>query len=296
MFTRLLFLGRTLSLLTVALALTACGTAQLRDAQSHFSAGAAAENARTAVQLNLGASGAAETAAIGEYREAYRITEELLSSPRNSLAANGLLGTAKMLQIYSLWRALALSDGFANNADLPANSAGKGLNGEHLNTLKKTLADEMSAGKVGLGLRDQVMLAAMDGLIEHERGLSATTYDEAERQFFSAFCTIQKAVDGAPSDHGVAQYLRLTQLQTLAAWQGASAAFRLTNAQRDRLSSALGNLGAAPACGLRTTVKMGLLSPSSGTLGAQLTAIGITFPTLTNDCTQPLANLCTNGL
>jgi len=295
MIIRLLFLGRALSLFALALALTACGTAQLRDAQSHFSAGAAAENARTAVQLNLGASGAAETAAIGEYREAYRILDELLSSPRDSLSADGLLGTAKMLQIYSLWRALALSDGFAKNADTPANSAGQDLNVEQLNTLKKTLAGDLSAGRVSLGLRDQLMLAAMDGLIEHERGLSATTYDEAERQFFSAFCTIQTAVDSAPSDHGVAQYLRLTQLQTLAAWQGASAAFRLTNAQRDQLSLALLNLGAAPACGLRTSVKTGLLSPSSGTLGAQLKAIGLEFPTLTKDCSQPLADLCTNG-
>jgi hypothetical protein len=136
----------------------------------------------------------------------------------------------------------------------------------------------------------------MPALIDHERGLSASTYPEAERRFFSTYCTIGRLAEDAPIDHGIATYLRLAQMQSLSAWHGVATTFRLTNDQRDRLGTILREAAAVPVCGLRGDVAAGALDKSSDVLAAQLEALGISYSSLIRKCPAALPAMCTSGL
>jgi hypothetical protein len=294
------FLSRIALVLVIGVTLEGCATTQLRQAQAHFSNGASAENAATLSGYRLGASESTRIAATGEYREAYLIATDYLRAPSRSLEGDDLIGTARMLQVYSLWRVLALDRGFAPS-EVAARSTDSGgqqdaLTESALRRLVSALQDDAAAGKVHIGARDRAMLAAMPALIDHERGLSARTYPEAERRFFSAYCTIGRIAGDGPADHGVGTYLRLAQMQSLSAWHGAATTFKLTNAQRDRLGTILREAAAAPVCGLRGDVEAGALDNGSGVLVAQLGALGISYNSLIKKCPAALPAMCTGGL
>jgi hypothetical protein len=280
-------LQRTLLYALLALPLYACSTVELRDAQSHFSAAASAENRGAFADLTgyqLGVTDSGIQATVTEYRLAQATATELVDDPRKAaeLAKDGLLGTAYMIKIYSQWRLLALDGEQAEGADEDA---------------LQTLIDQAAGGSIDgrpirLGVRDRVMLDALPGFLEHSRGQRAQDWDEANRRFQSAYCGIGRAADRAPADHDVQDYLYLAQLQTLGAWTEAIKRFFSTNAERDDQRAAIKGNAGHPICGLKPTVESERGGLTTKTLNAQLKTLGTSYRSFSTLCPIALPEIC----
>ena len=209
-------------LASVSSALVGCPAASLRDAQTHFSAGASAENRQTIEELTryqLGIPELSEQQAVVEYRLACETADDLIRTRANGLRQDKLLGTTQMIQVYSMWRILALEG--EQGAGEGMGQCALGFDG--LSALSKQIVRDHEANRITLGTRDAVMARAMPGFLDHERGLAATSWTEADRRFCSAIRLYSEAARGAPADHSVRAYLDLAQLQGIGAWLGKAA-------------------------------------------------------------------------
>lgn len=209
-----------LVLVLIAVALAGCTAASLRRAQDTFNAAAAAE----AQQRDAGMWGdgglSLGVSALGQYRSALQDVDEQLSGHAEDLRGEQLLGTAYMLKALCLWRIADLADQMA----APAGET------DPLDAALATIRSELDAQRIVLGTRDRVLLAALPGLRDHDRGLRATSYagdGGAAGYFRSAFGVLADALGAVdpPPNHPVRIYVHLAQLSSLRAWQAAAFAF-----------------------------------------------------------------------
>ncbi len=186
----------------------ACAARQLREAQDLFNEAARAENAQRAQVFSGGAALLDASAAASGYRLSLKLLDEELAGHEAKLREERLFGTALVLKALCLWRLDDLED-----AD---------LSGELSATLAR-IQKEQTANTLTLGTRDRVMVAALDGLRDHDRGLKATDLASAQANFESALQVTEGALtaQNPPPNHPVRIYLRLSQLATLRAWQAA---------------------------------------------------------------------------
>lgn len=198
-----------LSLLLVAALQAGCAARQIRAAQDAFNEGARSENAQRVATLNGGQPPVDAASAAVSYRTALQLLEQELQSHTDDLRNEQLLGTAMMLRAMALWRL----------ADLEAGSA--------VAPNKKAVADAVPAANsdayAQLGTRDRVMAAALPGLCDHDRGLQATSLDEASEFFVSSYTVVHAALQSTkpPENHPIRTYMALVQLSTLRSYQSA---------------------------------------------------------------------------
>jgi len=202
----------TLSLVLSVALLASCVPRQIRAAQDTFNQGAQSENALRAATINGGSPSLGAASAASSYRMTLDLLNTELSAHKQDLAQEQLLGTAMMLKALSLWRLADLDDGHATTATDEELS-------RTLTALDALARDQPAT----LGTRDRVMMKALPGLRDHDRGLRATTLTEATANFQSACTVLGKAleVENPPPNHPVRVYVRLAQLSTLRAYQSA---------------------------------------------------------------------------
>jgi hypothetical protein len=205
------------------LALTSCAAVSLREAQDAFNAAVAAESAQREAGMVGDGGLSTHVSALGDYRAALFAIDQQLGSGTEELREQQLLGTAYMLKALCLWR-------IADLADLAEQPNATDGHTDALDALRTTIQAEYDAQRIVLGTRDRVLLAALPGLRDHDRGLRATALEgpgSAAAWFGSAVATLEDAlltVD-PPKGHPVRIYVWLAQLSSLRAWQ--AAAFRL---------------------------------------------------------------------
>lgn len=184
-----------------ALVLVSCGSVRvLREAQDQFNRAAEIENQ---ARLPDPAAGLRVSAgAESEYRAALAKLKQELRDNAAALKADGLWHTARFLKVLCLWRIAALGGESADFKDARGEAA--------------ALVDAKAAGDFSPGLRDRVLLAALPGLLDHEKGLRSS----AAADFKSADAVIESALatEKPPADHEVRFYLRLAQLASLREW------------------------------------------------------------------------------
>jgi hypothetical protein len=78
-----------------------------------------------------------------------------------------------------------------------------------------------------------VLLKALPGLLDHDRGLRARSREEADRFFGSAFTVLDDSVQTAPPAHPVVTYVRLAQVASCRAWQAKLFALLSTDDARE---------------------------------------------------------------
>lgn len=198
-----------LALAVFALALLAgCAPRQIRAAQDAFNRAARGENDLRAATF-AGSEPVEAGAAVADYRQALALVDAELSAHPDDLAAEQLLGNALMIKALSLWRLADLDESQVDDA-----------------ALDETLArlDRLaSADRAALGTRDRVLVRALPGLRDHDRGLRAATLGEARSYFTSAWVVLDQALtqDPPPPNHPVRVYVRLAQLAALRAYLAA---------------------------------------------------------------------------
>ena len=190
-----------------------CATHRLRQAQDLFSRAASVENrsrdtATLAEEPDLGMVD--HSAALNDYRMALGLINESLDRARRDLIQDDLLGTAYVLKALCLWRIADLESDTNVVADLDRLLA-------EIQALQ--MADDNP--RLTLGTRDRVILEALPGLLDHDRGLRARTREEADRNFRSAFQVLETALERIrpPPHHPVVVYVRLCQVSVCRAWQ-----------------------------------------------------------------------------
>lgn len=213
---------------------SACGTTRhIRAAQDSFNQAAAEENRLFAAGLSTDVGLLSQSSAAGDYRIALALLDRELDENQEELRRDRLYGTALMLKALALWR-LADLEGL-NEPQLDTDTpTGEGLlagsdspAGDELMATLALLRAELEAGRITLGERDRVLLVALPGLRDHDRGLRAPDYPAARRFFESALDVMDRSLEAesTPKQHPVRIYIRLAQLSTCRAWQ--SAAFAL---------------------------------------------------------------------
>jgi hypothetical protein len=272
--------------------LSGCPSAGLRDAREHFSAGARAETEQTLDDLrhyDFAEPERTQQQAVNEYRLAYETAHRLVRDRPGALRSDGTLGTAMMLEAYSLWRLLALYDG----QEVPAGGdTGPSLTLDDLQSLVATIrtaADSTDPGqRVTLGTRDEVMLDAMPAFIEHERAMRAPSWEDKDSAFLSAYCLIGKAAESesTPIDHPIRAYLHHAQLQTVGAWRTAASSIPATDPRRTAQIRRVAGMQAYPVCGLKPWLEAGRgASTTRRVAEAQLQAIsGTSVETVLGSC------------
>lgn len=189
-----------------------CVPRQIREAQDTFNQAAQSENAQRATLLSGGAPPLDASSAVASYRIALDLLKTELDSHAQDLAQEQLLGTAMMLKALSLWRLADLEDG-------PAAAAADAELTRTLAALDTLVQQQPTA----LGTRDRVMVKAIPGLRDHDRGLRATTLPDASANFESACGVLEQALttEKPPPNHPVRTYIRLAQLASLRSYQSA---------------------------------------------------------------------------
>lgn len=184
----------TRAAIPLLLVLAACTARTLREAQDHFNRGAEIENTSRAAST---AALLASTGAEAEYRAALAGLNAELKDHSEDLEAEGLYPTARLLKALCLWRLAALSGG-------------------GLEAARAELKD-VAPLKDKLGTRDRVLLAALPGLLDHEKGLREKDVAKAAADFESAEKAIAAALaaEAPPAAHDVTLYLRLAQMAAL---------------------------------------------------------------------------------
>jgi len=209
------------------LLLAGCTAMELRDAQDHFSRAAefeSQENLQSMMAYRIDSTAIAYTSALTEYRLAYALVDKIIRDQGQDLQNDGLLGTAYMLKAYSLWRINALME--QDQQTPKATTLASGSGGVEVDRNETTGLDnidqylaflERNSAGLGLGKRDEVMLKALPGLVDHERGRASSSWDVAQSYFNSAYCSIGLAAQDAPPDHPVRAYLFMSMVQTVGA-------------------------------------------------------------------------------
>lgn len=211
-----------------------CGTARyIRAAQDSFNQAAAEENRLFSAGLSTDVGLLSQSSAAGDYRIALALLDRELDENEEELRRDRLYGTALMLKALALWRLAdldglnepQLDTGTPTGEELLAGSDSRA--GDELMATLALLRAEVQAGRITLGERDRVLLVALPGLRDHDRGLRAPDYPAARRFFESALEVMDRSLeaDSTPKQHPVRVYIRLAQLSTCRAWQ--SAAFAL---------------------------------------------------------------------
>lgn len=271
----------------VSSALAGCPAVTLRDAQTHFSAGASAENRQTIEELTryqLGIPELSEQQAVVEYRLACETADDLIRTRGNGLRQDKLLGTAQMIQVYSMWRILALE----GEQDAGEGTGQCSLGFDGLSALSKQIVRDQEENRITLGTRDAVMARAMPGFLDHERGLAAMSWAEADRRLCSAIRLYSEAAEGAPADHSVRAYLALAQLQGIGAWIGKAAELSETNTVKRQRWAAIRPFAGPAICDLEryTSVQEPTgEGPVTRLRAAQIKKFGLS--TRDYDCTRP---------
>jgi hypothetical protein len=198
------------TIVAAALLAAACGTARyIGQAQTAFNDGASAE---IEARATPGADALSNQRAEASYATARALLGEEIRANADALRADELLGVAYTLKALAEWRLSDLRDD------------------EDLRVAAQKSAD--AAKGVATGTRDRVVLAALPGLLDHERGLRDTDYDRAHAHFDSACRTLDASLAGVPANHAVRVWVRLSQMQTCQAWHVAMD--RATNDERRR--------------------------------------------------------------
>ncbi len=131
-----------------------------------------------------------------------------------------------MIKAMSLWRISDLNGTppaileSPSDESLRENSVVSSPERKELMALIPAIMQELSDPQqpITLGTRDLVMLKALPGLLDHDRGRLANSLDRADAFFASAYKILGEAAGAAPPDHPVHIYLVMAQLQTLNAW------------------------------------------------------------------------------
>jgi len=214
-----------ITLCLMALVLSGCSAATLRDAQQHFSAGASAENSQTIESLRryeLGITELAGQQAETEYRLACEGADELIRTREKELHDTGLLGTARMLRVYANWRILALQ---GSEPDGGSGDGGCALDYAGVSTESRRIVQDFEAKAITLGARDEAMARAIPGFLDLERARTMARdgdWASANDRFCSAIRIQEEAARNAPSDHSVRPYLNLAQIQGIGSWSSAA--------------------------------------------------------------------------
>ena len=219
---------------TLVLALiTGCESARyIRGAQNHFNQAAQQENqllAKSLAAYQAGADASSTSSALTDYKMALSLVDRAIQENRTQLRQEKLLGTAYMIKAMSLWRISDLngtppdmleSPSAASSVENPImSSAERKALMVLIPTIKRELADKQQP--ITLGTRDRVMLIALPGLLDHDRGRLVASLERADAYFASAYKVLGEAAGAAPEDHPVHLYLVMAQLQTLNAWANA---------------------------------------------------------------------------
>lgn len=206
--TKAMIRARVLVLLATLLVASGCTTRYIRQAQSEFSAGAAVELGNAANGAGLEMSPTPEGAARVHYRAAYELVVQEQAENGAELQRDKLLGTARMLEILAGWRLSDLDD----DEELRVS-----VQNRVTDTIRATTSDPPA---MTIGTRDMVLLRAMNGLLDHDRGLRQTTFAEVNGHFQSAHDRLGEALVEAapPNDHPIRIWVRLAQLNTCKAW------------------------------------------------------------------------------
>ncbi len=280
-----------LLLALLGIALAGCPAANLRDAQSHFSAGASAENRQTLDELTdyqLGVPELSQQQALAEYRLACESADGLVRTNAAGLKQDGLLGTAKVLSIYSRWRLLAMEGIGASPGPTQPQTRVCSMDAEALSAYAMQAAQEHAANQISLGARDAAMVEAIPGFLDHERGLAATDWAEASRRLCSSVKVLEDAASNAPADHDVRAYLYLAQLQSIGAWFGAAEQFSTTGRERIERKQSIIPFQATGLCGLQNYVALkepGGKGPITRLTQLQIEKAGLSPASF--DCSEP---------
>ncbi len=212
------------------LVLTGCETAgYIRSAQNHFNQAAQQENQLLAKSLDAyqaGADASSTASALSDYKMALSLVDRAIEENSEKLRQEKLLGTAYMIKAMSLWRISDLNGTPPAILEPPSdpppaeNSVFSSPERKELIVLIPTIKRELSDPQqpITLGTRDQVMLKALPGLLDHDRGRLANSLDRADAFFTSAYNVLREAGGDAPKDHPVHLYIVMAQLQTLNSW------------------------------------------------------------------------------
>lgn len=194
----------------------ACTARQIRDAQDEFNRAAAMENAAFSRGYSADGSALAIHPAAG-YRISLALVNRELAENEAALRKDRLYGTALLLKAMCLWRLAG------DSTDPAAPPSGKQLSATVVEAKR-----EHDAGRAVLGTRDLAMLNALPGLRDHDLGLQAKSFGQAEGYFKSSLQVVGRvAADKqlVPKGHPAAIYLRLAMLSTCRAWHSAAYAF-----------------------------------------------------------------------
>jgi len=201
----------------------------IRNAQNHFNQAARQENqllAKSLAAYQAGADASGTSSALADYKMALSSVDRAIRENRAQLRQEKLLGTAYMIKAMSLWRISDLNGTPPDPLESPSaasameNSVMSSAARQELMVLIPAIKRELSEGQppITLGTRDRVMLIALPGLLDHDRGRLVATLNRADAFFASAYQVLGEAAGAAPADHPVKLYLVMAQLQTLNAW------------------------------------------------------------------------------
>jgi len=214
----------------VFLVITGCESARyIRNAQNHFNQAAQQENqllAKSLAAYQAGADASGTSSALTDYKMALNLVDRAIKENHAKLRQEKLLGTAYMIKAMSLWRISDLNGTPPDMLESPSaapsveNPVISSPERKELVVLIPTIKRELSDSQqpITLGTRDRVMLIALPGLLDHDRGRLVASLDRADAYFASAYKVLGEAAGAAPADHPVHLYLVMAQLQTLNAW------------------------------------------------------------------------------
>ena len=213
--------------------ITGCETTRyIRNAQTHFNQAAQQENellAKSLTAYQAGADASGTASALSDYKMAVSLVDKAINENREKLRQEKLLGAAYMIKAMSLWRISDLNGTPPDILESPSaptsveNPVISSPERKELMVLIPVIKQELSDSQqpITLGTRDRVMLIALPGLLDHDRGRLARSLDRADAFFESAFNVLGEAAGAAPADHPVHLYLVMAQLQTLNSWANA---------------------------------------------------------------------------
>jgi hypothetical protein len=204
-------------------------TRYIRNAQTHFNQAAQQENellAKSLTAYQAGANASGTVSSLSDYKMALSLVDRAINENREKLRQEKLLGTAYMIKAMSLWRISDLNGTPPAILELPSddtsaeNSVFSSPERKELIALIPTIKQALNDPEtpITLGTRDRVMLIALPGLLDHDRGRLANSMDRADAYFSSAYTVLDEAAGAAPTDHPVHLYLVMAQLQTLNSW------------------------------------------------------------------------------
>ena len=230
-----------------AAVLSGCTARYIRDAQDHFNRAAETENRLFAAEQATETAVLSQSTAAMDYQLALALVNRELNQNREDLIRDRLYGTGLMLKALCLWRLADLNQfdekpvsevqPARNTVDPGAGSdAGTGDQDDALAATLLIIQTELTEGRLTLGARDRVLLIALPGLRDHDRGLRAQDYPTAQKFFESALFVLDASLSqtGTPKGHPVYVYIRLAQLSTCRAWQTAVYRFFESNSERIR--------------------------------------------------------------